>query len=45
MKITIELESFAVKALMVLSLAAWCAWNGQPEAAATVTALITALKS
>lgn len=45
MKITIELESFAVKALVALTLAAWCAWNGQLEVAASVAALITALKS
>jgi hypothetical protein len=44
MKITIELESFAVKALVVLPLAAWCAWKGQPEVIATVAAVITALK-
>jgi hypothetical protein len=45
MKITIELESFAVKALLALSLAVWCAWEGQHELAATGAVLIAALKS
>lgn len=44
MKITIELESFAVRAVMALSLVAWCTWNGQPEVVSTVVALIAALK-
>lgn len=45
MKITIELESFAVKALLALSIALWCSWEGQLEVAATAAALIAALKS
>jgi len=45
MKITIELENFAVKALLTLSLAVWCVWEGQPELAATAAGLIAALKS
>lgn len=44
MKITIELEGFAVKALVTLSLAAWCAWKGQPEAVQAMADLIAALK-
>lgn len=45
MKITIELESFAVKALLALSVAVWCAWDGQPEVAATVAALVASIRS
>lgn len=44
MKITIELETFAVKALMALSVAVWCAWNSQLEVAATVAALIASMR-
>jgi len=42
MKITIELEGFAVKCLLALGLAAWCALKGQPEVAATAAALVAA---
>jgi len=45
MKITIELEKFAVKALLALSVSVWCAWDGQPDVASTVTALIAAMRS
>lgn len=44
MKITIELEAFAVKVLGVLSLAAWCAWGDQADVAMTVYAFVSALK-
>lgn len=44
MKITIELEGFAVKVLVTLSIAAWCTWKGQPEAVQAIAGLIAALK-
>jgi len=44
MKITIELESFAVKVFVVLPFAVWCALKGQPDLIAAVAALIAALK-
>nr|WP_181407154.1 hypothetical protein [Pseudomonas putida] len=44
MKITIELETFAVRALLALSVAVWCAWDGQLEVAATAAALIASVR-
>lgn len=45
MKITIELESFAIKALLTLLLAAWCAWGGGSDVALTMAALTAMLKA
>lgn len=36
MKITIELGDFALKALLALSLAAWCGLESQPVAVAVM---------
>lgn len=44
MRISIELESFAVKAFVVLPFAIWCVLKGQPDLIAAVAALIAALK-
>lgn len=45
MKITIELDGFALKALLALSLAAWCALEGQPMVVGAVMALAAVLKA
>ena len=42
MKITIELESFAIKAFL---LAAWCAWGDGSDVALTMAALTAMLKA
>jgi len=39
MKITIELDGVELKALLALSLAAWCVLEGQPMVAGAVMAL------
>lgn len=45
MKITIELEGFALKALLALSLAAWCGLEGQPMVTGAVMALAVVWKA
>lgn len=44
MKITIELDGVELKALLALSLAAWCALEGQPMMAGAVMALAAVWK-
>jgi hypothetical protein len=45
MKITIELEGFALKALLALSLVAWLGLEGQPMVAGGVMALAAVWKA
>lgn len=45
MKITIELEGVSLKALLALSLAAWCGLEGQPMVAGAVMVLAAVWKA